>query len=155
MSHARQQICDEVVAILGLSPTTWKAVFGTRLPAVRAVMPFLMVFADSEPTTPVTDNAPLIYQRDMNLIVAGRLRLPGNNDAETVEQAMNDLAEEVETTLTFSALQTRLAQVQRLWLVTTEMVVVQTEDGQPQYAEVTLSFVVRYFTQEGAPGTLL
>jgi len=155
MSLARQQICDEVVAILARSPGTWKAVFGTRLPAARAVMPYLMVFADSEPSTPVTDNAPLIYQRDLNLIVAGRLRLPGNNDAETVEQAMNALAEEVETTLTFSALQAVLAQVQRLWLTTTELVVVQSEDGQPQYAEVTLPFVIRYFTQEGAPGTLL
>lgn len=155
MSHARQQIRTAARALLAASATHWSLVLGSRLPTPRAVMPYLMVFSDGEPAAPVTDNAPLIYQRDMSLIVAGRLRVSGNNDNETIEDSMDDLAAEVESTLTFAALQAQLAQVQRLWLTSTEMVVVLSEEGQPQYAEVTLAFVVRYFIQEGVPDTLL
>jgi hypothetical protein len=154
-NHARQQIREAVATLLKATPVTWGAVFETRLPTSRAVMPFLMVFSDGESSEAVSDNNPGIYQRDLSLIIAGRLRLPGNNDTETVEDRMDALAAEVETKLTFTALLATLTQLKALRLVSTEMVVVTSDDGAPQHAEVTLAFVAQYFTQEGTPSTLM
>jgi hypothetical protein len=155
MSHARQQIREAAATLLKVSPSTWGQVFETRIPSSRAVMPYLMIFSDGEVIDPSTVNLPDAYQRDLNLVVAGRLRLPGNNDTETVEDRMDALAVEVETKLKFSALLLTLTQIKSLRLVTTEMVVVTDEQDAPQYAEVTLSFVAQYFTAEGAPETLI
>lgn len=155
MSHARQQIREAVAARLRTSSSQWGVVFETRLPTPRAVIPYLMVFADGESAAPATDGEPLVYQRRLNLVVSGRLRLPGNNDTQTVEDSMDALAAQVETTLTFAGVQASLAQLQALHLASTEMVVVTNEDAQPQHAEVTLAFVAEYYTQEGIPATLV
>ena len=118
-------------------------------------MPYLIVFADGEAADASTVSLPGIYLRDLNLIVAGRLRLPGNNDTETIEDRMDALAAEVETTLTFAALLATLPQLKRLRLTNTEITVVIDDQEVPQYAEVTLSFVARYATAEGLPETLI
>lgn len=155
MSHARQQIREAIATRLRTSSSQWGTVFETRLPTARAVMPYLMVFADGESEMPATDGEPLVYQRHLNLVVSGRLRLPGNNDTQTVEDSMDALAAQVETTLTFASVQVSLPQLQKLHLTSTEMVVVTNEDAQPQHAEVTLAFVAEYHTQEGIPATLV
>jgi hypothetical protein len=155
MTHACQQITAGAAALLEVAPVTWGLVFETRLPSSRAVMPYLMVFDDGEPLEAISVLASGIYQRDLNMIIVGRVRLPGNNDTETVEIRMNALAAEVETKLTFSALLATLPQLKGLRLASTEKVVVTDEQGAPQYAEVTLAFVARYFTQEGSPETLI
>ena len=155
MSHARQQIREAAATLLKATPSTWGQVFETRIPPSRAVMPYLMVFSDGEAIGPSTVNQSGVCQRDLNLVVAGRLRLPGNNDTETVEDRMDALAVEVETKLTFSALLATLGQLKGLRLTNTEMVVVTDEQDAPQYAEVTLAFVARYFTAEALPETLI
>jgi len=155
MSHARQQIMDAAATLLRVSPAAWGQVFESRIPATRAVMPYLMIFSDGEAAEKISADAPAVYSRTANLVIAGRLRLPGNNDRETVEVRMDALAAEVETKLTFAALQAALPQLHALALVSTEQAVVVTEDDVPQYAEVTLTCVAVYATQEGSPATLI
>ena len=154
-NHARQQIREAVATLLRVTPSTWGAVFETRLPTSRAVMPYLMVFSDGDAVDSISVNSAGVYFRNLSLVVAGRLRLPGNNDTETVEDRMDALAAEVETKLTFAALLATLTQIKGLSLVSTEMVVVTDEQDAPQYAEVTLAFVARYATAEGAPTALI
>ena len=153
-NHARQQIREAVATLLKVSPVTWGPVFETRIPSARAVLPYLMVFSDGEAVDSISATS-AIYLRDLNLVVAGRLRLPGNNDTETVEDKMDALAAEVETKLGFSSLQATIAQLKSIRLTSTEMSVIVNEDDAPQYAEVTLNFVAQYATAESAPTTLI
>lgn len=155
MSHARQQIREAVATLLKVTATTWGQVFETRIPTARAVMPYLLVFSDGEASEAISPMAPGVYLRDLNLVVAGRLRLPGNNDTETIEDRMDALAAVVEARLTFAALLSPLPQIKGLRLASTEQVVVIDDQSAPQYAEVTLAFVARYATAEGAPETLI
>ena len=155
MSHARQQVREAVATLLKVSPVTWGPVFETRIPSSRAVLPYLLVFSDGESVEAISVNSPGVYLRDLNVIVAGRLRLPGNNDTETVEDKMDALASEVETKLSFSAMVATLSQLKSIRLASTEMSVIVNEDDAPQYAEVTLAFVAQYATAEAAPTTLI
>ena len=155
MTHARQTIREAAATLLKTSPTKWGQVFETRIPTSRAVLPYLLIFSDGESVENVGQNLAGVYLRSVNIVVAGRLRLPGNNDTQTVEDGMDALAEEAETKLTFTALQAAVASLQSMTLNSTEMVVVVSEDDAPQYAEVTLNYTARYVTAEGAPGTLI
>lgn len=155
MSHARQQIREAVATLLRVTPTTWGTVFETRIPTSRAVLPYLMVFSDGESSEDSDVNYSSIYQRDLNIVVSGRIRLPGNNDTETVEDRMDALASEVETKLTFATMLATLTQLKSLRLTSTEMVVVIDDQESPQYAEVTLNYVLQYFTAEGTPTVLV
>ncbi len=155
MTYAAQQICEAAAALLKAAPVTWGLVLETRLPTARAVMPYLLVFGATTPASPVTASAPMVLERNLSLVVAGRLRLPGNNDTETVEDRMYALASEVESTLTFAALQAVIPQLQQLYPVEVDPVVVLNAEDAPQHAEITLTFAVRYLTQEGAPDVLL
>jgi hypothetical protein len=155
MTHARQQIREAAATALRATPAAWGQVFETRIPSSRAVLPYLMVFGDGDAVDASSVNLPDTYLRDLNLVVAGRLRLPGNNDTETVEDRMDALAAEVETKLKFSTLLTTLTQLKGLRLTSTEMLVVIDEQDAPHYAEVTLQFIARYATAEGLPETLI
>ena len=79
MTHARQQIREAAATVLRVSPTAWGQVFETRIPTARAIMPYLMLFADGETIAPGSVNLSDVHQREISLVVAGRLRLPGNN----------------------------------------------------------------------------
>lgn len=153
MTHTRQQIREAAATLLKVAPTAWGPVFETRIPSPRAVLPYLMIFSDGEAVDASSVNYGGGYVRDLALVVAGRLRLPGNNDTETVEDKMDALASEVETKLSFATLQAAIVQLKALRLTSTEMLVVTDDQAVPQYAEVTLSFVARYATAEGAPTT--
>ena len=155
MTHACEQISAATAVLLSNTPTVWGEVFETRLPSSRAVMPYLLVFDDGEPLDAISPLAPGIYQRDLNLVVAARLRLPGNNDTETVERKINTVLADIETRLTFQALLATLTQLKGLRLVSVEKVVVTNQDDAPQYADLTLIYVARYYTAEGAPETMI
>jgi hypothetical protein len=151
--HARQTIREAVAAILSRQSIAWRIVTQTRVPAARQIWPYLMVFAEGEAVQPVTVNDPCIYDRDMTLTVAGMLLLPGTGDRETIEDQIDTLSAEVETKLTQSALRAELPQVQTLALVSTDMELVEEEDG--KHAEVILSWRIGYSTEEGSPETLI
>lgn len=155
MTHARQQIREAAAALLKASPVTWGPVFETRIPSSRAVLPYLMIFSDGESVDASTVNLGGILMRDLSLVVSGRLRLPGNNDTETVEDRMDALAAEVETKLAFSALLPTLPLLKGLRLMNTDLAVITDETEAPQYAEVTLLYVARYVTADAAPATLI
>ena len=155
MSHARKQIREAAATLLRATPSTWGTVFESRLPTTRAVMPYLMIFSDGEASQKISANSPAVYSRTANIVISGRLRLPGNNDKETIEDKMDAVAVEVETKLTYTTLQAVITQLQSLTLLSTEQALVVGEDDSPQYAEVTLTFAAGYATLEGSPATLI
>ncbi len=157
MTHARKQIRDAVRKVLKTN-NKWKLVTGTRLPSSRNVWPYLMVFAINEDAEADTVNNPVVYQRDVNISVAGMLRLPGTGDTIDIEDQMDEIADEIEKTLTQSALRTQLTTsvpIQYITLINTNLEVVTEEEVSPDHAEVILTWQIGYSTAEGAPGILI
>lgn len=155
MTHARQQIRAAAATLLAATPTTWGTVCQTRIPPSRPKKDFLMVFSDGESSEKTTADTPANYGRRCNLAVIGHLQLPGNTNRETIEDKMDAMAAEIETKLTFVTLEAALSQVLGVELLSTEMTVIVNESDEPDHAELSMSFVVDYFTVEGAPTTLI
>lgn len=158
MSHARAQIRTAVKTILSAGNNTWAMVVASRVQPLRQVWPFLLVYSDGEADQQVTTNYPVVYEREMSLTVVGMLRVTGSGDvgAETVEDLIDTLCAEIETKLTSAALRTALPMVNlRAHLTNTTVTVVVDETDKIDHAEVTLTWSITYFTNEGAPETLI
>jgi hypothetical protein len=154
MTHARQQIREAVKTILSREPIAWGSVIGSRIASTMQRWPYLMIFAESEQIEAATVTDPCVYERQMTLSVAGMLRLPGTGDTYTIEDKMDEVAAEIETKLTQSALRAEVLQVQSVELAGTSMEVVIEVDG-VDHAEVILSWRIGYSTLEGSPETLI
>lgn len=153
--HARQQIRSALATLLKATPTTWGQVFETRIPTSRAVLPYLLIFSDGESIDENVTDRIGFYQRDANIIISGRLRLTGNNDTELIEDRIDAMAAEIESKITFSSILTTLPAIKGLHLNSTDIAVVVDDQDAPQYAELTLNYLVRYYTAEGAPTSFI
>ena len=155
MAHARKQVRDAVGTLLSAgTPTNWKRVFKTRITPSRDVMPYLMVFIGPEVNAPLEVHQGPDIQREMQLSVRGRVRISG--DGEPVEDDMDALAAEVESKLTFAALNTALGgKLQDLYLQASDQNIVEDDDNDRTYAEVALDWLVQVNTAEGDSETLI
>ena len=152
MSHARRQVREAVGTILSDAPSNWRRVFETRMAPMRDVLPYLLVYIESELTDPITVHPTALIHRDMNLIVRGHVRIP---DDETVEDEMDAVAAEIETKLTQAALNTQLSsKLKSIYLVSSDTEIV-TDENDRTYAAIALTWRVRVTTSEGAPETLI
>ena len=151
MAHPRQQIREAVGVILSASPTNWKTCEETRIAPRRAIMPYLSAYCDVETLTPLSIHSPVVYQRDVNLTVVGNVRLA--QDAEQFEDDLDNVQQEIEQTLTLTALQSQVSGVKSLILESSDTEIVDDDDK--IYAAVTLTFTVRVNTLEGVPETLI
>ena len=153
MSHARKQIRTAFKEILK-GGRNWKTVLETRIIPTRQVMPFLMVFSDSEPTIGLNVQNPNIYERDLSISVAAVVKI--GNDTTTLEDQMDVIAIEIEEKLTTTALVAKIPNKSiSLTLDNQSYTVVVDVDDNIDYAEVLINWTVKYFTQEGQPETLL
>lgn len=153
MAHVRKQIRDAVGAILSAAPTTWQRVFKTRLAPARDVTPYLMVYIDSETVDVETIHSAGPYERLMTLTVIGRSRV---TDGEALEDTLDAMASEIETTLTATALRTELSNGS-VWLVlqSSSSDLEVEDDNERVYAQVALEWEVRLYTAESLPETIL
>lgn len=154
MAHVREQVCSAVDTLLSASPTNWNEVFQARLGPSRDVMPYLLVYVESEDVTALDIHSGHLQQRNMNLTVKGRYR--NDINGETLEQELNAIATEIETTLTVAALKTELGgKLKQLLLSTTVSDPVVAEDESRTFAEIALDWQVQVHTVEGDPETLV
>ncbi len=155
--HIRKQVRDAVATILDTgTPTNWvKPVEKTRIPSPRQKWPFLMVYSTGEGDEAISPLNPAIYLRTIGISVVGMLRLPGSGDTISIEDKMDALALEVESKLTFNALESTLSGVQTLLMQGTELDVVVSEDGAIDHAEVIINFEITCASAEDAPATIL
>ena len=155
MAHARQQIREQIATLLKVSPVSYKAVFETRIPPSRAVMPFLLVFASDESSTQMLIHPTGMYDRSVNINVVGALKMPGTgngtSNTQTVEDLMDAMSVEIETKLKASV----VTKAKTIALQSTSMEVIISEaDGTVSHAELTQTWVCTYDTVEGLPEVL-
>jgi hypothetical protein len=153
MAHARQQVRESAGTLLSASVAgLWNHVFETRIKPARDIYPFLMVYVDSEESTPELIHAPTLVSRDMLLSVRAYLKI---TDDEGVEDAMDAVAVEIESLLTQTALNTQLSgKLKSLALQSTAMAV-DTDENERTSALLSLDWQVRVFTLEGQSETLI
>jgi len=147
MTHARQQIREAAAALLTGLTTTGTRVHQSRLPYVSlgdAELPALLVVTNDESVEPHTIGSGL--ERRLTLTVSG-LAKTGTN----LDDTLDTIAAEVETaigaarTLGGKCTDIRLTSL-RVGIDTS----LETDVGR-----VDLEYEVLYFTNAGAPGTLI
>lgn len=148
--HVRQQVREAVGAVL--STGSWNHVFESRIPPQRDVLPYLLVYVESESSENLTIHPQVIQSRQMILSVRGNDRIADN---EYVEDAVDALAEEIEQALTHNALNAALGgQLKSIELTNTFIDNVE-DDDERQYFSIGLDYLVTVHTLEGQPETLI
>lgn len=144
MAHARAQIrAAVVVAVTGL-PTTADRVYVGRTRALAAGhQPALLVYARDENSRRDTGGSNPVQARELRVIVEGRV---SEDSAQSAEETLDDIADEVETNLALNALGGIVYSVD---LVSTEIVV--AAEGESHIGAVALTWRYRYRTSEGQP----
>jgi hypothetical protein len=155
LSTDHDDIVASMVAILAIEPASWQAIFPSRVPAYRQGWPYLLVFSAGDVSKRELVNDPGFYDRISEIMVIGMLRMPGNNDTETIEDKMDALAAEVETRLTETAMRGYLDGFDRFWLASTNLSVVIDDSDRISHAEVALTYRVAYATLEGVPAEFI
>jgi len=151
MAHVRKQIRDAVGALLSAAPVNWQRVFKTRIAPARDVAPYLLVFLGAETEQPLDIGDNYLMQRDISLSVRGHLRII---EGEALEDAMDAMAAEIETTLTVASLRGALPKLKQLYLVASDSDMIE-EENERAYAEISLEWQVQIHTYEGQPETLV
>jgi hypothetical protein len=155
MSHARQTIRQAIATLLAPTGGTYGTVIQTRIASTRQQWPYVMVFADNDNSEPILISEPNTYDRILSISIVGMLRMPGNNDTETIEDRMDAMAEEIEGKLTNADLRATVPRIQFITLISTDMNVIIQDDDKIDHAELLQSWQVGYATVEGVPGTLV
>lgn len=152
-THARKQLRDSVKEILDNGNHSWTSVLGTRITTKRMNYPYLMVYADSEPSIETNIHSPTIYERELSINVVAMMKV---NDPEKVEDQIDDICYEIESKLTTTNLRAKhSAKDLRMTLTGSSFVVAVDELDVIDHAEVIMEFEIKYFTTEGIAQTLL
>ena len=145
--HARQAIREAAAALLTGLATTGSRVHQSRLPYLTlddAVLPALLVVTEEETIEPHTIGDGL--ERNLTLQVSGLAKAASNLD-----DTLDTIAAEVETAL--GAARTLSGKATQSWL--TQIRVGLDDSLEKPVGRVDLSYRVVYFTNAGAPGTLI
>lgn len=151
MAHAREQVRDAVDTLLSASPTEWQIVFNSRIAPARDVTPYLLVYIESETTEPLDIHPGYTMMREMMLTVKARTRVI---EGEQLEDKLDAMAEEIEQTLTTTALRAAVPKLKTLTLIGSNSDLVEDENERT-FAEVALDWRVQVMTNEGVPETLV
>ena len=151
MSHARQQIRDQLVVELGaLVPTTFQSVHSTRLYTFREdQLPALNVYSQGEESEAATMGAALgsagSNRRNMTrvLLLATECYL---SVTDNIDDAMDDLAVPVETVVQDTLLNNLVADIS---LASTTFEI--DSAGEVPVAVITMVWQIIYRTLEGEP----
>ena len=153
MSHVRKQIRVAAETILSLSMVNYKHVFMSRIERSRDVMPYLLVYTPTELMTPKIIHPVPFYDRGILLIVQGKCRM--TNDNLTFEDTMDEIATEIESKLTTSAMNSELSnKIKSIVLQTTDSEIVE-DDNERTSATITLGWQVLVNTNEGDAETFI
>ena len=153
MSHVRKQVRDAVGTLLSAAPVKWQRVFKARSAPARDVLPYLLVYIADENSDAQDIHAGFLQLREMTLSVSGRVRIV---EGEALEDSLDAMAAEIETTLTTTALKAQLGnKLKHLELVSSRPDDDATDEHERTYAEIALDWRVQVHTAEGAPETLI
>ena len=152
MAHVKEQIRDAVGALLAASPTNWSAVYKTRVVPQREVYPRVLVWVGNESVEPMDIHTGFLQQREITVEVRAHYR--NLEDGQDMEDALDNISAEIETTLTHAELITTLPKVSAFFLASSNTDLVEGEN-QRTYIELQQEWIVRCHTIEGAPETFV
>lgn len=149
MAHPRKIIRHAVVALLTGVTAAGDRVFSTRVePLKKRPLPSLSVYALGEPVRDGGSNtAPRELTRDVRVEIAGWV---AHSDSLSVDDAMDDLAEQIEAAMDADPYLAGAAGDSIL--ESTEMEV--SNDGDRLIGIVALTYSVTYYTSPAAPANL-
>lgn len=150
MSHARNQVIAAVASLLSAAPTNWERVFKQRIYTDRILRTYLMVYFESEQTEALLIHPANMYRRTMVLRIDAPIRIA---DYEVLEDTIGAVAEEIETTLTNSALLAVEPNIKDVYLTQTSVLL--DEEQQTTFAMLSTTWLVSYVTAEGEPSVLI
>lgn len=151
MAHPRKLIRHAVVAVLTNATAAGARVQGTRIePHKRSQLPAISVYTLREPIAASNGAAPAEITRDLKLEVVGWV---AHSDALSVDDAMDDLAEQIEAAMEVDPYFGMLAGDSALEDTTMQVL---EDDGRsdPMIGIVTLTYSVTYRTSPAAPANL-
>ena len=152
--HARRQIINSVYNVLtATSHVEWKHVYKSRLAPQRDVLPFLLIHIDDERDSEMTFTPSPVVLRDMILSIAANVRI--SNDYEEFEAALDASAAEIESVLTFDAVDTDLGGYLKNLNLQGSISEIIEDEMDRTYARITLTYNVQVVTTMGDSETLI
>jgi len=152
--HARRQIINSVYNVLtATSHSEWKHVYKSRLSPQRDVLPFLLIHIDDESDSEMTISPVPIVMRDMILSIDANVRIPSDN--EEFEKSLDEAAEEIESVLTFQAIDADLGGYLKNLNLQGSVSHIIDDDMDRTYAQITLTYNVQVITAMGDSTTLI
>jgi hypothetical protein len=152
--HARTQIRRAAAELLKPEVgVAWALVWQSRIDYPRELWNYLKIYTDREETQRITVNSPAARERSVSLNVVAMIRV--SNNFEEVEDRMDDLAVQIETLLTEDAMRAAWSMIVSVDLQSSAMDVMLNADEKIDHAELTLGFIVKYRTLDGAPESLI
>lgn len=151
MSHVRKQIRDAVGALLSAS-TEIDAVFKTQIKPARDIWRIALVYTKSEQSEALVIHPTQLIERVVGLTVKVFQKF---TDDEDVEDYLDVIASDVETRLTYSALNSALSGNLKSIVLTSSDSDIEEDENQRTAAVLTLEWEVRIHTVEGSPETMI
>lgn len=143
MSHVRQQIREAAITALTGLTSTADRVHGTRLRALSADdLPALLITTADETIEPVGIDQPQWIERSLALRIIGLVK-----QTESLDNALDTIAAEVETVMGAAAPLGDLAEVVGLESIETELEAVLDKP----VGVIVLNYRIRYTTAANAP----
>lgn len=153
MAHVRQTVREAFAALLDASAANlWTTVLETRIKPARDIMPFLMVYTESETTDAILIHGPTQYDRSIQITTKAYINI---SDDEQVENRMDAIAAEIEMLITQATMNTQLSNKCKSIALTSTDLSIETDENERTAAIVTLDWLVRVFTVEGDAETLI
>lgn len=144
MRHVRQQIREAVGALLTGLPTTGANCYQSRIyPLQNANLPGILVFSESETSTPMT-----IHQPELDRVLQIRVVACAKRTAD-LDDVLDTICAEIET-----ALSVGIEPLARSITLTGTQIEMEGSGEQPT-GRAILSFEVGYSTQGNAPDVAL
>lgn len=148
MAHQRKLIRDAVIAALTGTTAAGARVSSTRVdPHKRGELPAISVYTLREPISDVSDTAPRELTRDVKVEIVGSV---ASHESDTLADAMDDLAEQIETAIDADPYLDGAA-ADSVLEGTTIQVLEDNGGSSPLVGIITLTYAVTYRTSPAAP----
>lgn len=150
--HVRQQLREAMATVLdGSVAGLWNYVFETRVKPSRDIYNFLLIYWDTETVSIEGIHPTRLEQREVSINIDAYLK---PTDDEKVEDDADAIATELETLLTFTALNAALGNKLKDIQLVASSLSLQTDENDRTAMVLSLEWLIRIFTIQGQPETL-
>ena len=150
MAHARKQIRDGAVSVIGTLASIGKPAEASRIYNIKT-LPQVLIYTTDETVEVDTIGSPHQQERTLDLNVEIYIENKKINDSTELDDLIDQAALEVEKAI--EADKSLNGTVRSLYLDSTNIAF--NREGDSQHGTAKLSYIVTYFTQSDAPDIIL